>query len=290
MFPYSYWAIMKNKIQVAFRLDDPSATSDHGLEKAIVHIAKQNNVQFTFATIPFKNNDNPDPIYFRQKLNHISDAYNIEVALHGYKHEDISNLPKPSEFKEQDVKIQFEKIKNGKNFLERAFNAKIVGFVPPWNSFDENTIKIIKDLGMKYISAGWDPQYNPNYHIKLLPRTCHLNDIENAVTIARRMKKNCAIIPVMHHHDFEEHDTRKAIINLNEFERIVAWLSNQPDIDILSLKNLSIFIGHNQIHYGYKNQQLRAKVHWRLQKRLPASCFFYMPTWRYLLKSTLRSL
>lgn len=41
-------------IRVTLRLDDPSETSDHALEKAIIQVLARQEMRATFAVIPFK--------------------------------------------------------------------------------------------------------------------------------------------------------------------------------------------------------------------------------------------
>ena len=67
----------------------------------------------------------------------------ISIILHGYSHDDIGEDP---EF--VAGKDLYEKVKKGKEELERTFNIKVTTFVPPHNAFSKEGWKAVVKNGL----------------------------------------------------------------------------------------------------------------------------------------------
>lgn len=141
-------------IDVAIRFDDPSAVSDHALERAILHAMACHGVCATFATIPHAGqhalsaDDVPHLVEARQ-------SGRLEIAQHGFSHESCRpGGSLPSEFAGLDRAAQTDKITAGRSTLEQVFGVAIRGFVPPFNTFDQVTASILSDQDFLYLSAG----------------------------------------------------------------------------------------------------------------------------------------
>ena len=90
-------------IDVALRFDDPSAVSDHTLERAILHAMATHDVCATFAVIP---NAGRVPLS-ADSVPHLVEARQagrLEIAQHGFNHESCRpEADLPSEFSGLDA-------------------------------------------------------------------------------------------------------------------------------------------------------------------------------------------
>ena len=97
-----------------------------------------------------------------------------KVAMHGYQH--IFDITArglvcngwKSEFAGHSYEEQFEKIKRGKDILERNGIYTDVFFAPA-HSYDKNTIKALGDNGFRYMSDGKSSKPYMLYGIKCIP-------------------------------------------------------------------------------------------------------------------------
>jgi len=67
----------------------------------------------------------------------------IDILLHGYNHK-----IEPDGFEFELIKDPYEKIIEGKNYLEELFDVKISVFVPPNNSISNKSVKALRRIGL----------------------------------------------------------------------------------------------------------------------------------------------
>ena len=93
-------------IEIALRFDDPSPTSDHALERKIFGILSELEIPATVAVVP--NGISGEGLIPVTRLNvpHLVKAHEdgiLEVAQHGYAHEQMTITPKGSRSEFWDV-------------------------------------------------------------------------------------------------------------------------------------------------------------------------------------------
>lgn len=240
---------MKN-ITIAFRLDDPSAVSPIKIERNLIQIFSEHNATCTFGVVPYitlgdyhemKSEGNsllPD-----EKISLFKEAAKkkvIDIALHGYEHKTINDGSRlHSEFCGGDINQQLEKIKNGKDILEKQFEAPIVSFIPPWNTYDKNTLKALAQNNINCISSNRYQTVSQG-EMSYLPITLELPDLEYAVEVARNSNdKSPSIIILMHPYDFKESGDKRAQYDCNHIDDTLSWIASQPDLNIASISQLS---------------------------------------------------
>jgi predicted deacetylase len=83
-----------------------------------------------------------------------------EIAMHGYQHvydsrgEDWLGVGNPSEFAGHDLATQLSKLRNAKAIFDReGLNVRV--FFAPSHSFDGNTVRALKAVGIQSISDGY---------------------------------------------------------------------------------------------------------------------------------------
>jgi predicted deacetylase len=269
-------------IRLAFRFDDPSETSNQEIEWGIIEALRRHQTSANFAVIPFRMVDGAKIALSEQRALPLVEAARdgiIEVALHGHAHVRIHpDMERPSEFVGRSKSEQQAMIQEGRAHLESVFGKAITGFVPPWNSFDSVTLSILEQSGFKYVSAGWAPLAKSSGKIKFLPLTAHLTEMKLAVHEARKfIKADPVIVVVMHHYDFVESGSSKAVISLMEFSNILSWLKGQDDIKIRTLTEISDMM----ISRDTALQQHRIRAMSRLFEHLiPKHSFMSTSPWR----------
>lgn len=245
----------EKKITVVFRYDDYSASSSTGLELKLIDSFKKSKVPVTFAVIPYvcPNVEDPRPQNVtpltREKARILKDAIKegiLEVALHGYSHQTISGKADGNytEFFGLDMGSQIQKITKGKNLLEELLGVQISTFVPPWNSYDLNTIEVLEETGFRNISAARIGVAKEFSQLRFLPATCLPDGVEAAVELARRIPDNNSIIVILvHGYDFVEEDREKGKLKYSDFVELLTWVTSQKDIRISTIDGATQMIG-----------------------------------------------
>ena len=183
------------KIILVFRFDDYSAKSNTEFELQIIDIFRKYNIPLTIGVIPFEVKENvldPKPQgnieldeYKSGILKEVAQEGIVEVALHGYSHQSHSEQFIGSEFRGLDIEKQKEKIRKEKNFLEDRLDTTIYTFIPPWNQYDQNTLKVLDSFNFRCISAGIrGPSNDKLTKINLIPNTCGLNNVLEGIEAA----------------------------------------------------------------------------------------------------------
>jgi peptidoglycan/xylan/chitin deacetylase (PgdA/CDA1 family) len=231
-------------ITVVIRYDDPSATSSTETETKLIDAFRRYNMCCTFAVIPFvcagdPRNPRPQaclplPEEKAQLFTLAAREGVIEVAQHGYSHQTNQLHPKEhSEFAGLGYDEQLQKIEEGKGLLERELGLSVLTFVPPWNSYDAETVRAIEQAGFQCLSAYGTGTVGPASPLRFLPVTCGIREIRDAVSVARTLSDPTPVVVVLFHgYDFREVSSARGVMAFDDFERTLAWLSRQADIDV----------------------------------------------------------
>lgn len=257
-------------IDVAIRFDDPSATSDHALERALLRVMETHQVCATFAVIPCAEQrpllaeDVPHLLEWQQRGI-------LEIAQHGFDH--VSSQPVsalPSEFAGVDPAAQLEKITAGRTMLEHAFGIPIHGFVPPFNTFDHHTASILSGQGFHYLSAGSEHGLIETGCLAQLPRTGQMTELARALFEARRRPNGqLAVVAVMHHYDFQEFGQTDAPLTLQKFTDLLLWLRQQPDVRLNTLNQLAARHAPETWRKAVRRNRWVERQHWRIRSLFP---------------------
>ncbi len=266
-------------IRFAIRFDDPSATSKHAVEARVIEELSSWKLPATFAVVPFRKTQSGEKIpYGTEHATHFMssiDAGLLEIALHGYTHSKSGLSPddRNSEFLGVPFTQQKDWIAEGKAHLESVFGPIISGFVPPFNSYDAQTLNALAASGLTYLSA--DRRTPPPTSIPLLPVTCKLYNLREAVEEARRfIRMEPVIILVLHHYDFDrdESDPPGKVYSYKEFGDILAWLKEQPDIQPQTLRQVASGLSGKSL-YWHRHDKWRSRLPGRFRHWLPNLCF-----------------
>jgi hypothetical protein len=125
-----------------------------------------------------------------------------EIAEHGYSHQTRSTTDY-SEFVGAPFEQQANLIGKGREELEKVFDCKVVTFIPPWNSFDEKTLRAARGAGLSNFSAATDSSKMEVPLLRLIPATCSLVQLDQAIRQASEFKGRSFIVVLFHSYDFK---------------------------------------------------------------------------------------
>ena len=121
----------------------------------------------------FKNNITKKT--FWKKIKYLYDYNKCDVALHGYDHIYINKnrgllkYGRKSEFSGSEYNIQYDKIKKGLDIFEKH-GIKTDLFMAPSHSFDIITLKVLFDLGIQYVTDGFNLFPYKKFNIIFIPQ------------------------------------------------------------------------------------------------------------------------
>jgi peptidoglycan/xylan/chitin deacetylase (PgdA/CDA1 family) len=156
------------RVTVVFRFDDYARWSSRtGAE--LLALFQKHRIPCTFAVIPqttaageFASAPADSAPIDQETSGKLDDAVReglLEVALHGYTHADRAALrvsgrdAEQSEFRGLDYSSQLRMLSEGRSTLESLYHVSVTTFIPPWNSYDENTLRALDSLGFKVVSG-----------------------------------------------------------------------------------------------------------------------------------------
>lgn len=275
-------------IRVAIRFDDPSPTSDRVIEAGLIDALEDAQLRATWAITPFGGYEPRSPALDAVSGADILSAFKrgtIEVALHGHSHKNRRSERDPSEFAGLPLDDQLSMLEAAKNHLCEMFGShSIVGFVPPWNSYDLTTVRAVERMGFQYISAA---EYHPRGDVKTLavvPRTCQFMALESAIQGVRHLQKfRPYVIAVLHPHNFHESGDDASQMDLMSFKRRLAWLTHQRDVEIMTLSDMVKAAGTAVLNRLAQHWFDLRGVHWRLRNLVPRQALLDASAWRLLL-------
>jgi len=145
-----------------FRIDDICPKMNWQKFEKLIKIFDNYNIKPLIAVIPNNQDeilekDLPNSNFWQEIKKLINNGY--VLGMHGYQHRYVTksggmlNLHQESEFSNLSYIIQLEKIKKGKEIIERN-KIKTNIFIAPGHSFDKNTLRALKIMEFKYISDG----------------------------------------------------------------------------------------------------------------------------------------
>lgn len=259
-------------IHLSIRFDDPSATSDRALEEGIFAVAQAAGIPITVAVVPFSRQESGLIPLTQERAAHLIDAQRagvIEVAQHGYCHVSArgEKLPR-SEFMGMDAACQTELICAGKMLLETVFDKPIIGFVPPWGTFDAATTHALEKLNFRYISGGWGVDANCSPSLSYLPTTCQMTSLPNTLNELDDFAPfDLVVNAVMHHYDFAESGNPQALTDLNRFRTLLKMLTQDERVQITSLSAVSEMPSSHLPNI--LRQNACEKLPWKIRSHLP---------------------
>lgn len=233
------------RVNVIFRYDDYSANSLTEAEIKIIDTFRKHNIPISFGVIPFKvAGDVHDPSaqdllpLDTLKRGILKAGYEegiLDITMHGYAHQ-TNSTEYLSEFANLDYDEQVKRLSAGKAYLQKVTGAKVTTFLPPWNTYDMNTLTALEESGFTTLSANKKGLIADGSSLHYLPVSCDLTELRDAVKAARKSSDNQPlVVALLHDYDFLDFNDVLGVLTFQEFYEVMDWVSVQGDIDILSI-------------------------------------------------------
>lgn len=218
MFSTGLFASGQN-LRLIVRLDDCYLSGDPKTER-IIQLFTKYKTPINVGIIPYRNEDDTlNPMYLNPYT---------EIFVHGYRHKKEGT----DEFSGLSYQKQWEKIQRGKLMLESK-GIYPCCFAPPWNSYDEITLSVLKDVGFLVISGN---EFGPknNLSIKYIPSTCY--SVKDALHLIQKGSIfNGIVVLLIHPYEFtSENDfllLEKLILNIRNNKIKNLYFSNLTSLD-----------------------------------------------------------
>jgi len=147
--------------------------------------------------------------------------------------------------------------------------APIRTFIPPWNTYDRNTLHALKASGIGIMSADTSGEAIAEDGLKYLPCTCGIASVRGAVKRARwSPEAEPVIVVVFHPHDIAEVNSKRGKLSCDEFIDLLQWLRSKRDISLMSLSQACAVIGDlsaRRLSLSKPAHRLSCKLYWRLR-------------------------
>jgi len=236
-------------ITVFFRYDDYSALSPPKVDRGLISVLRKNSMSATFAVVPSITIGSYHDASEREELKLAGDkviwlkqaceAGIVDCALHGWNHRSVTGAPPHSEFCGRSLEQQEARIRRGRDFLAQQIGIAARVFVPPWNSYDRDTIRALEGAGIRCLSANRYFPYLRSSKIVYAPITVEIKDLRLAIEYARVTRDQHAIVGVLlHPYDFHESGDARAVASLEKLGQELKWLRSQSDVSVQSISAL----------------------------------------------------
>ncbi len=133
--------------KIILRVDDVQAFAWSDVSKQLISDTASRNIPLVMGIIPNGISDDVDLVDFINKH-----SCNIEIAQHGFDH-GLSNGFKEAEFSNISTFDARKRISMGRKILQATFDQTPITFIPPNNSFNQNTYRSLKAQGFKIVSS-----------------------------------------------------------------------------------------------------------------------------------------
>ena len=233
-----------NSTTIIFRFDDISASSDVAMETRIFETFLEYRIPLTIGVIPFECAGDvhiPTP---QEELPLTESKFStlkqlqtdgFEMAQHGFSHQVRAGCGFHTEFVGRPFDDQLTRIARGKSFLEEQL--KIESFIPPWNGYDDITIRAIESLGFRSLSADPYGFVNPNSCLQYMPATTTLPALSSTVKAARTWSTSTKLIVViMHAYEFRESNSGISILGMDDLHHILRALPVGNGVECSTLR------------------------------------------------------
>jgi len=243
------------ELKVVLRYDDFSAGSRTETERTLFKLAQELGTGVLVGVIPFSPAAGqkqelpaaePDLALPPEKLALLKEYAAqkvIEIGIHGFVHADNRAATRASEFAGLPLERQYQMLRTAKAAMESAAGSKARLFIPPFNSYDENTLRALDRAGYTLLSAGAGGPVLDQGGLAYLPGGPYPQRLKAAiVTALARGHTDALVVSTMHPYDFIG-----SVGSLPEFRRGAAQFSlDEVKRSLTALKSLDGAYGsHN---------------------------------------------
>jgi len=241
-------------VVVCFRCDDIYAQptdNSHRIEtyRKILRTFHEVEAPLTIGVVPNYRgthpltSGNPVAVMLRQAVK--NDLF--DVALHGFTHEQVGGA---SEWLGVAFEEQQDRLRKGLTILQGALGSHEPNtFLPPWNSFDLNTLHVLSTHGFTLLSGDVGRVRGRPFHfrkekelryfdIALLPATCSLKELPTALELAKRDPGATIVVVIFHPYDFREYDPPRGSLSISDLRHMLTNVKRDEDVSLYRLQDV----------------------------------------------------
>jgi hypothetical protein len=238
-------------VPVVFRYDDYCASDDDRrmfVDRKVIDIHERYGTALVIGVVPAENPDGEWPTALLAEdhdrmmllLEAIEKGF-VEVGLHGYNHANLAEEGPPSEFRGISRHEQSRRIDAGKKYLEEWLEIEVDAFIPPFNTYDETTVELLQEKGFRVVSAAFGSGPDILEPMVSVPCWIEFSTID-IFLVFRTAEKRSAFTPIVllfHSYDFVESGDERAVLSLDEYEKIVAYVASSNRLQASTLTAVS---------------------------------------------------
>lgn len=286
-------------INVVFRYDDVflkggSAERD-SLDLKVINLFVREGVSLSVAVIPGDMRESEmgkevpgNPVESKSLVMPFILAHRdlIEVCQHGYCHCMTASSAVESEFTARTAADQRSDIEKGRALLSAAGIRGISVFIPPHNTFDQDTLTALTAAGFRAMSAGESLHGACTQDgFAFVPALSGLWGIEDDVRQCKNIQERAFIIVLFHNYNLKERGEPRANMSLQELEMLLQRLKREPNISFLTISQAIAAAPEQFSMSSFRAYSLYRRL-WRLHhlpllKRLLLYRFVYWPARTY---------
>lgn len=231
LFCFISFQSVYGKIRVVFRYDDFILKTDK-VNEQVVRTFQDNHIPLVLGVIPCDSNENfilEQPYLFLPVLKTGLRNNSIEIALHGLTHQQIVR----GEFDGISMTEQNRRIQKGKSFLDSVFQTNIRTFIPPFNSYDKNTLQALVNNRFTVISSALCfGQSTVNAELQYAPET--IENFKDLIPVLTRNKnRNGVVIVMFHDYTFKKNysisELQTVLESVNKLDFVTCTTFNKLD-------------------------------------------------------------
>lgn len=203
----------------------------------------------------------------------------IDYSLHGYDH-NLSGHP-PTEFKGESKKVQNQKIEDGITFFENCIGQKPQSFVPPGNTYDNKTVKILDNKEINLLSADshtspqkWSFNIEPIDYSKSVylggMSYMFVSDWDNKTLISteaslnglnKSIENNYLYTQVLHYKALESYNSEDEDSGFQKLDKMINQSSSYENVKHYSLGDLSDKLEHELVQVSKNEGWIISRKH-----------------------------
>lgn len=231
------------EIKIIFRYDDYLLVKDP-FNDSLIDLFSKKDIPVCLGVIPFDNQGNSICSLNNNEISKFKALIysgKIDIALHGFSHS--QNRYNTGEFPGLTYSVQLDMIKKASHWLDSILQIRIVNFIPPWNAYDQNTLKALEASGIKTISSGfYGNQSGSSKVLKFIPYT--MDDFSCLKSLVEHHGgENLTIVVMLHQYNFIQSEIVQSVsekydanmnkikqIKLSELDQILEYLKFNKEI------------------------------------------------------------
>lgn len=174
-------------------------------------------------------------------IRNVLHAGRVEVAQHGYSHRNWAGKNhKSGEFRERSFADQRQDLGRGREILLDACQlCEVRTFVPPWNGWDDNTGRALRELGFQVLSGDRYYYYESARDLTIIPYTVVPDELAGMLSEGA-YPQGGVIVVCLHPYEIVEFPAafQRYYFGLERLEQVLTRLAGVPDVKVVTFQQL----------------------------------------------------